>query len=225
MWLVLERKRGWHSTCCCADFAGFNIHIHLNHKLANSMNANVFSTLCKLCYSVERHVIWQIYGTSCDAGISSSMSLSLKLELDKIMQSGGGFTTVFIDSMAGTYASKMPGSEARLAAEDFRKCMDSRRAERRSENLLQCKSSWQCDMNKMAGVCNCRKVVEEESLKYKWSREKQAQMSKEMCPAGIASVSACWPANQVDQERARCEVILQKEALMPKFDSGSCSVS
>jgi hypothetical protein len=162
---------------------------------------------------------------SCDSGISALMSISLKLEIDKIMQSGGGFSTGLIESMAGTYAAKMPPNDARLAAEDFRKCMDSRRTERRSEIVNQCKSSWQCDMNKMAGVCNCRKVVEEEAQKQKWNEQKQAQMYKEMCAPGIASVSACWPANRIDQERARCEVVLQKESLMPKFDSSSCSVS
>ena len=44
-------------------------------------------------------------------------------------------------------------------------------------------------------------------------------MYKEMCAPGITSVSVCRPANRVDQERARCEVILEKESLIPKFDS------
>ena len=162
---------------------------------------------------------------SCDSGISSSMSVSLKLEIDKIMRSGGGFTTALVESMEGTYASKMPASDARLAAEDFRKCMDKRRGERRADELQRCKSAWQCDMNKVAGVCNCRKVVEEEAIKHNWGETKQAQMYKEMCSPGIASISACWPANQLEQERARCEVLLQTESLMPKFDSRSCSIS
>lgn len=162
---------------------------------------------------------------SCDSGISSSMSLDLKLEIDKILKSGGGLTTKMMDSVGGSYASKMPASDARLAAEDFRKCIDKRRLERRSEDLLRCKSAWKCDMNTVAGVCTCGKVVAESAAQRGWNEVKEAQTYKEMCGPGIASISSCWPAGLMDQERARCEVVLQQELVMPKFDSGTCRIS
>lgn len=164
---------------------------------------------------------------SCDGGVSSSITLNLKAEMQKQLTAPSGtFSAGLSDELAGIYAKKMPPADARGAAEDLRKCMQLRRDERKAEGISQCKAAWTCDVNQVASTCACRQELEVAQRKYGWNDRTYAQKYTEMCGPGITSIARCWPGGDIQQERARCESLLKERGTpLPVLDSASCKVS
>lgn len=164
---------------------------------------------------------------SCDGGVSSSITLNLKAEMQKQLTAPSGtFSAGLSDELAGIYAKKMPPADARGAAEDLRKCMQLRRDERKAEGISQCKAAWTCDANQVAGACTCRQELEAAQKKYGWNDRTLAQKYAEMCGSAVASVASCWPRGAIQQERARCESVLKERGTpLPILNSATCKVS
>lgn len=162
---------------------------------------------------------------ACGMGLSSSTELNAAASME---QNGGKIGVIAKDDLRTAYVAKFGEKDALAAMDKFQVCMDKQRNDRivdqKKADISSCKTAWTCDMNTAAGVCACRKVLQESQKKYGWTDKKMAEEYFSTCDP--SKIKQCWAAGDLNNHRARCETVLGDAAVkIPSLNSSTCKLS